>query len=68
MQNLKDTQKPEVDEYYIRPQAANARKYAGNGYYWELRKYYLELSEQTIEKSPELMAAAITEARNRKLI
>lgn len=36
---------------------ANARKYAGNGYYWELRKYYLELSEQTIEKSPELMAA-----------
>ena len=34
----------------------NARKYAGNGYYWELRRYYLGLSEHMIRQSPELMA------------
>ena len=34
----------------------NARKYVGTGYYWELRKYYLGLSEHTIRQSPELMS------------
>lgn len=34
---------------------ANVRKYAGNGHYWELRRYYLELSEDIIRESPELM-------------
>lgn len=34
----------------------NARKYPGIGYYWELRRYYLGLSEHTVRQSPELMA------------
>lgn len=34
----------------------NARKPAGAGCYWELRQYYLALSEDRIRKSPELMA------------
>lgn len=35
---------------------ANAQKHAGSGHYWELRKYYLALSDETIRQSPELMA------------
>ncbi len=34
----------------------NARRNPGNGYYYELRRYYLNLSEQEIETSPVLMA------------
>lgn len=34
----------------------NARTYVGAAHYWELRKYYLALSEETILASPELMA------------
>lgn len=34
----------------------NARRYAGAGYYWELRKYYLSLSEDTISQNAILMA------------
>ena len=34
----------------------NARTYVGAAHYWELRQYYLALSEQTIRSSPELMA------------
>ncbi len=36
---------------------ANARKYVGSGYYWGLRRYYLELDEARIRTSPELMGA-----------
>ncbi|MCD8337969.1 MAG: LuxR C-terminal-related transcriptional regulator [Lachnospiraceae bacterium] len=35
---------------------ANARKNPASGHYFEMRKYYLELPEELIEKSPELMA------------
>lgn len=35
---------------------ANARKNPGAGYYYELRSYYLSLSEETVKKSIELMA------------
>lgn len=35
---------------------ANARKNPGTGYYYELRKYYLSLPEETIKKSIELTA------------
>lgn len=35
---------------------ANARKDAGSGHYWEMRRYYLALSDETIRQSPELMA------------
>ncbi len=35
----------------------NARKNPGVGYYFELREYYLNLSEETIKESPELMCA-----------
>ena len=34
----------------------NARTYVGAAHYWELRRYYLALSEDTIRSSPELMA------------
>ena len=34
----------------------NARRYIGIGYYWELRKYYFKLSDETIKQSPELMS------------
>lgn len=34
----------------------NARRYVGIGHYWEMRRYYLALSEETILKSPELMS------------
>lgn len=34
----------------------NARKPAGSGHYWALRRYYLALSEEAVRKSPELMA------------
>lgn len=34
----------------------NARKYPGCGYYWELRRYYLALSKEVIQNSPELLA------------
>jgi len=35
---------------------SNARKNPGNGHYYELRKYYLELPEEKIRESIELMA------------
>ncbi len=35
---------------------ANARKCAGAGHYWELRRYYLGMDEKLISTSPELMA------------
>lgn len=34
----------------------NTRKHAGSGYYWEFRRYYLALSDETVKQSPELMA------------
>lgn len=34
----------------------NVRKHPGNGHFWELRRYYLTLSAETISQSPELMA------------
>ncbi len=34
----------------------NARRNPGSGYYWELRRYYLALSEETIRQSAELLA------------
>lgn len=34
----------------------NVRKAANTVYYYELKRYYLELSENTIKKSPELMS------------
>ncbi len=34
----------------------NVRQHVGAGHYWELRKYYLSLPEETIKQSPELMA------------
>ena len=33
----------------------NARKSANSAYYYELKKYYLALSEEIVKKSPELM-------------
>ena len=36
---------------------ANSRKNPSTGYYYELRGYYLSLSEETVKKSVELMAA-----------
>lgn len=33
----------------------NARRAVNSGYYYDLKKYYLELPEAVIEKSPELM-------------
>lgn len=33
----------------------NTRRHAGIGHYWEFRKYYLALSEETVRQSPELM-------------
>lgn len=35
----------------------NARVAPNNGYYYELKKYYLALPEETIRRSPELMCA-----------
>lgn len=34
----------------------NARKNPGTGHYYQLRKYYLSLSEETVRESPVLMA------------
>ncbi len=34
----------------------NVRHHTGVGHYWELRRYYRDLSEDVIRKSPELMA------------
>ncbi len=34
---------------------SNVRRYAGSAYYWELRKYYMALSEDVIKGNPELM-------------
>jgi len=36
---------------------SNARKHIGVGYYFEMRKYYFQLDEADIEKSPVLMSA-----------
>jgi len=35
----------------------NARRNPGNGFYYELRKYYLALPEKTVEQTPALMSA-----------
>lgn len=35
----------------------NSRRHPGAGYYFELRKYYFDLDEEDIEKTPNLMSA-----------
>lgn len=35
----------------------NARKNPGNGYFYELRRYYLALPKEVVKEEPELMAA-----------
>lgn len=53
---LKMYEKCNKEEAISRLLIENARRYAGAGYYWELRKYYLSLSEDTISQNAILMA------------
>lgn len=53
---LKMYEKCNKEEAISRLLIENARRYAGAGYYWELRKYYLSLSEEIISQNAILMA------------
>ena len=48
-------EKAGVTERIVSILVDNARRAANSGYYYDLKKYYLELPENVIEKSPELM-------------